>query len=506
MNKQKNQLMLYITGFVVVLSAFVHILHRGFHFLDEYLVLQGIIGTMGTAPFILNTLLILPIVLFILSIYMYSKDDHHTLLPLMMTLTLTFGSISIIAGGDGLTEYHFSIFMVIAMIATFQSIKMIITSTVIFAVHHLAGYFLFPVLICGTSEYSFALLLVHAIFLIITSLSTSIIIYFTQLKSREFAHQKEEANNQLQVLYKEINERGKELNIISQKLTVDASTTKNSSLNMNNALSSLVENTQLEADSLKYSIDRNQENLQHIEQINHFTKTAVQLANDSIEKANLGQMTAHDVSNQMNVITNIVKDLQQLVDILTTQSQEITKFLSVINGISEQTKLLALNASIEAARAGEQGKGFAVVASEIRHLASGTQDSASEIDRVIATIQDQVGLVSTTMSKGMTEIQTGNELISQSEETFTSIFTSISNLNDEMHQISNATSTLVDETNGVMNLFEDISQSNKTNTKNISVISLASEEQYKSVESLHHVVKALNDVSMHLSDLLKQIK
>lgn len=506
MKVNKNYLMLYITGFVVALSLFIHILHRYFNFLEDYIVLQGVIGTSGTSNLILNIILIIPVLLYGISIFLYIKNKYNSAIPLLMTITLTFGSISIIAGGDGLTEYHFSIFMVIAMVATFQSIKMIIISTVIFAVHHLAGYFFFPVLICGTEDYSFALLLLHAVFLIMTSVSTGIIIMYTNRAEAIFAKESDIAAAKLNKLNAEIAERGMELNTISQQLAIESTVTKNSSLNMKTALISLVENVKHDAGSLHYSIDRNNENLQQIEQISQFTEKAVKMANSSIHEAKLGQETASAVSNQMTVITHTVKEIQNLVDILTNQSQEITKFLSVINGISEQTKLLALNASIEAARAGEHGKGFAVVASEISNLASGTQASASEIDRVIATIQDQVSLVSNTMSKGMVEIQEGNSLISKSEESFNSIFNTISILSDEMHHISNSTSALVKQTDDVIRSFDEISKSNEVNSNNISVISLASEEQYHSVEVLNDAIDSLNEVSNHLNELLTQIK
>ncbi|RRV04834.1 methyl-accepting chemotaxis protein [Pseudomonas sp. v388] len=96
------------------------------------------------------------------------------------------------------------------------------------------------------------------------------------------------------------------------------------------------------------------------------------------------------VMETVGAIERMSSDVQSTADLignLANESRDIGKVLDVIRGLADQTNLLALNAAIEAARAGEAGRGFAVVADEVRALAHRTQQSTSEIERMIGSIQ-----------------------------------------------------------------------------------------------------------------------
>lgn len=96
------------------------------------------------------------------------------------------------------------------------------------------------------------------------------------------------------------------------------------------------------------------------------------------------------VLETVSAIERMSVDVQGTADLignLAEESRDIGKVLDVIRGLADQTNLLALNAAIEAARAGEAGRGFAVVADEVRALAHRTQQSTSEIERMIGSIQ-----------------------------------------------------------------------------------------------------------------------
>src|SRR5690606_1366863 len=106
-------------------------------------------------------------------------------------------------------------------------------------------------------------------------------------------------------------------------------------------------------------------------------------------------------------VSNTNKSINSFVE--TTRS--IEDVLQIIENISSQTHLLALNASIEAARVGEHGKGFAVVASEIRKLSESTRSSVEQIQGIIAEVYTGAAHAQQSMEEGNRVVTEGEELV-----------------------------------------------------------------------------------------------
>ncbi|MGY4107779.1 methyl-accepting chemotaxis protein [Aeromonas encheleia] len=110
-------------------------------------------------------------------------------------------------------------------------------------------------------------------------------------------------------------------------------------------------------------------------------------AQQSAQSSEQGKMLVNQTRQSINSLAEEVGQATGVIGELSRHAQAISGILSTIQGIAEQTNLLALNAAIEAARAGEQGRGFAVVADEVRVLSRRTQDSTQEIQSTIETLQ-----------------------------------------------------------------------------------------------------------------------
>ncbi|MCV3274714.1 methyl-accepting chemotaxis protein [Aeromonas hydrophila] len=154
--------------------------------------------------------------------------------------------------------------------------------------------------------------------------------------------------------------------------------------------------------------------------------SAVAAANQADTAAQEGKYVVADTQEAMRKLMAVISDAKPVVEHLSDNSENINDILVVIQGIAEQTNLLALNAAIEAARAGEQGRGFAVVADEVRNLAGRTQNAIVEIQTLIGQLQSGTEAV-------VKAIMTGH---SQADLTLTKVDLSVSVLEQIIHAVA----------------------------------------------------------------------
>lgn len=184
-----------------------------------------------------------------------------------------------------------------------------------------------------------------------------------------------------------------------------------------------------------------------------------------------------------------VSDAANVISELEANTQSINQILSTIQGIAEQTNLLALNAAIEAARAGEQGRGFAVVADEVRVLSQRTHGSTEEIRTMIETLQSNTKLAVNSMQASTSLADTSVDYAQQAHDSLTSITNSITEINDMAMQIASA----AEEQRAVS---EDISRNTQGIKDDADVIA---EQSLKSSEGARRMFNTANTMRENIS-------
>ncbi len=236
--------------------------------------------------------------------------------------------------------------------------------------------------------------------------------------------------------------------------------------------------------------------------MNEMTATVTEVAGNARSAAESAEQADRDVSEGQGIVTQTVNSINALaaeverannvIRTLQSDSEEIGTVLDVIRGIAEQTNLLALNAAIEAARAGEQGRGFAVVADEVRTLASRTQESTEEIQKMIERLQAGANDAVEVMEESHIQARNSVDQASKTGQALEKITSAVASIHQMNVQISSAAEQQTEVAQEI-----DISL-NKINEASHESVSNAAEASQES--------ENLNQLATHLQTMMQQFK
>ena len=228
------------------------------------------------------------------------------------------------------------------------------------------------------------------------------------------------------------------------------------------------------------------------------TKQANESMKETVEISKKGRENMEKLSEAMENIKTGNAELVVSINEVGKASEEITKIVSLIAEIADQTNLLSLNASIEAARAGAAGKGFAVVASEIGNLAQNSAKSADNISQLIGEVQQAITTVVSQAETSAQNIEANGELINMAVDTFDQIYQNIQKSNDLIDSMIKN----VEKVDDVAGSVAAISQEQAASTDEIIETSRKMVEQANSItESSHQVADNSHELA-NTSDTL----
>ncbi|MCW8933981.1 MAG: methyl-accepting chemotaxis protein [Gammaproteobacteria bacterium] len=250
-----------------------------------------------------------------------------------------------------------------------------------------------------------------------------------------------------------------------------------------------VQNQHSQTQNVEIAIERMTQIAQDVSSKAAQAAEAAAIAKEEAEKGNtvVGQ-TVSSIKNLASAVENASTSINRV----EKESLNIGGVLDVIQGISEQTNLLALNAAIEAARAGEQGRGFAVVADEVRTLAQRTQESTKEIQTMIETLQSVSRETVEVMEKGQAQ---ANESVVHA----TAAGDSLQQIKEAVKGITEINTLINDEAGSQSGVAVEINQ-------NMHSISEIATESMNGAERTNQESQGLSNLAQNLQQLVAKFK
>ena len=172
----------------------------------------------------------------------------------------------------------------------------------------------------------------------------------------------------------------------------------------------LAEAAEHQAQEINSATDRINEIAASINQVSRNSADSAEVAQRSVQIATNGAGVVRQTIAGMDSIRDQIQETSKRIKRLGESSQEIGSIVELINDISEQTNILALNAAIQAASAGEAGRGFAVVADEVQRLAERSSSATKRIESLVQTIQADTNEAVSSMEQTTSEVVAGARL------------------------------------------------------------------------------------------------
>ncbi|HDR3908321.1 methyl-accepting chemotaxis protein [Bacillus toyonensis] len=216
-----------------------------------------------------------------------------------------------------------------------------------------------------------------------------------------------------------------------------------------------------------------------------------------------GNDLTKQIVNQMEIIRDTIQNLPSIIYVLETQFKEISEILDVIIKNSNQTSLLALNASTEASSVEENGGGFLVVADEVCKLSKKTEAYAKDIAKLIGETKAESEVAVISIQKSSKEVESGITLVQSSGAFFEKISKSVTN---QIKATSNYSSYILENSQTIVKSVDELLHGANTYANSSRNVEICMKEQEMYVQDIAELATSLSWLSQELQELIGEFK
>lgn len=293
-------------------------------------------------------------------------------------------------------------------------------------------------------------------------------------------------------------------------LSTSVEETSASVSNMTRSISNIAANSSELAEQTQKAIAELHKSTELLKDVTEKTVVSRELSQETIQDALKGQDSIEEVTASMTTIQQTNSSTVETITRFEQQTQDIGSILDVIDEITDQSSLLALNASIIAAQAGSHGRGFAVIADEMRNLATKVNSSTKDIAAIVKVVQEETKTVVKKIHAGTRDIAQGVKRTEQARQVLQNIFNSaqrsstvVSDIADAIQKMQETTSrqlrSVMERVNTMTEEIMKATLEQKASTIQIDqtvehIARMAVQTQHATTEQLQGVRRVLDSV------------
>ena len=211
------------------------------------------------------------------------------------------------------------------------------------------------------------------------------------------------------------------------------------------------------------------------------------LAQQAAQISLVGKNASEDTIHQMTSVREQMRAIANSMATLTDKSQAIAEITASVDELSQQSNLLAVNASIEAARAGEMGKGFAVVAQEVKALSNQSKQATAEVRRILSDIQQAAAQAALSIEEGSRTVETAVRQSAEAGRSIESLAHSVAEAASAAVQIAAASQEQLTGIDQVVTAMQGIQEATKQHVYSSKQI----DEAAQSLTAIQDVLETL---------------